>query len=47
MGFCKGIRGLFSNFAKAKKRVPAYADLANPFETWAKDSVGLEEIGGN
>ena len=39
-----GKGGWFSNFAKAKKRVPAYADLVNPFAIWAKDSVGLEEI---
>jgi hypothetical protein len=24
----------FSNFAKAKKRVPAYAGLRNPSEIW-------------
>jgi hypothetical protein len=45
--FGKDKVGWFSNFAKAKKRVPAYAGLRNPSGIWVLDSVGLEGIGKN
>jgi hypothetical protein len=47
MDFGKGKEGWSSSFAKAKKRVLAFADLKNPSEIWVLDSVGLEGFGRN